>query len=153
MGDTRQDPDLSKLGKTSTKSESASPNRLSLPFPIRLTYAVLGGFATGLFLGLSHGSKTSGLRFRAENAHRLPTTQKGWFLYHKSKNYHMMLGGLKDGFKLGPKLSLWVGSLFALEQIVDQSRSQHGRYQGREDFVSTTVATLTLSGIWSLWCM
>lgn len=121
-------------------------DRLSLPTPLRFTYGVLGGFATGLSLGIFHGSQTSGLRFRAENAHRLPTTQKGWYLYHKSKNYNMMLGGLKAGFKLGPKLSLWAGSVFAIEAAVDNIRGPRGK-----DFVSTTVATLTVSGAWSLW--
>ena len=134
------------LDRDLAEPKSVSANRLSLPFPIRLSYAVMGGFATGLFLGLSHGSKASGMRFRAENAHRFPTTQKGWYLYHKSKNYHMMLGGIKDGFKLGPKLSLWAGSLLVIEESVDRARGQ-----GQEDFLSTTVATLTVSGIWSLW--
>lgn len=121
-------------------------DRLSLPTPARCTYGALGGFATGLFLGVSHGSQTSGLRFRAENAHRLPTTQKGWYLYHKSKNYNAMLGGLKDGLKLGPKLSLWAGSVFALEAAVDNIRGPR-----EKDFLSTTVATLTVAGAWSLW--
>ncbi|KAA8574705.1 hypothetical protein EYC84_003955 [Monilinia fructicola] len=35
-------------------------------------------------LGISHGSQTAGLRFRAENAHRLPTSPTGWYLYHKT---------------------------------------------------------------------
>lgn len=121
-------------------------DRLSLPTPARCAYGLLGGFATGLFLGVSHGSQTSGLRFRAENAHRLPTTQKGWYLYHKSKNYNMMLGGLKDGLKLAPKLSLWAGSVFALEAAVDNIRGPR-----EKDFLSTTVATLTVAGAWSLW--
>ena len=131
---------------SSGQATAVIQDRLSLPTPVRISYGVLGGFATGLLLGLSHGSKTSGLRFRAENAHRLPNTQKGWYLYHKSKNYNMMLGGLKDGLKLGPKVSLWACSVFAIEAAVDDARGPRGK-----DFVSTTVATLTVSGAWSLW--
>ena len=156
MEDRSSDKQPKDLTKEPAKLAPVNPDRLSLPFPVRLTYGVLGGFATGMFLGLSHGSKTSGLQFRAENAHRLPTSQKGWYLYHKSKNYHMMLGGLKEGFKLAPKISLWAGGLFMIEHIVDRGRSRSAdslwEYrQGREDFLSTTVATLTLAGIFSFW--
>lgn len=125
---------------------AVNQDRLSLSTQLRCTYAALSGFATGSFLGLTHGSKTAGLRFRAENAHRLPTTQKGWYLYHKSKNYHIMLGGIADGLKLGPKLSLWASSFFAIEAIVDNVRGPGGK-----DFLSTIVASLTVSGAWSLW--
>jgi len=139
------------MGKASVEVASVTSDRLSLPFPIRVAYGMIGGFSTGLFLGLSHGSKTAGMRFRAENAHRFPTTQKGWYLYHKSKNYHMMLGGIKDSFKLAPKLGVWAGSFFILEGILDKARGQKAGRPGQEDFISTTIATLTLSGVWSLW--
>ena len=153
MGHLKQSRQPEALGQYPTDAALVNPNRLSLPFSLRLTYAALGGFATGLFLGVSHGSSTAGMRFRAENAHRFPTTQKGWYLYHKSKNYHMMLGGLKEGFKMTPKLSLWIGSLFVFEEAVDRIRSQQAGRHGQEDFLSTTAATLTLAGVWSLWSM
>ena len=146
--DSSQQTQLPTSTSSSQSATSVNEDRLSLSTPLRLTYSVLGGFATGLFLGLSHGSQTAGLRFRAENAHRLPTTQKGWYFYHKSKNYHVMLGGFTEGLKLAPKLSLWTGSFFAIEAIVDNARGPGG-----EDFLSTTVATLTVSGAWSLWSM
>ncbi len=139
--------------EASVEVASVTSDRLSLPFPIRVAYGMIGGLSTGLFLGISHGSKTAGMRFRAENAHRFPTTQKGWYLYHKSKNYHMMLGGIKDSFKLAPKLCLWAGSFFFLEGILDKARAQRAGRPGQEDFLSTTIATLTLSGVWSLWSM
>ena len=98
-----------------------------------------------MFLGLSHGSKLAGMRFRAENAHRFPTTQKGWYLYHKSKNYHAMLGGLKDGGKMAVKLSFWAGSFFCAEIAVDNARG------GVKDFASTTIAGLGIAGLFSAW--
>jgi hypothetical protein len=119
-------------------------NRLSIPFYIRLPAATAGAFATGLALGLSHGSKTAGLRFRAENSHRFPTTSAGWYLYHKSKNYHIMLGGIKEGMKMGSKIAFWAGSFFLVEEAVDQMR-------GTKDFLSTVVAGLSISGGFSAW--
>jgi len=97
-------------------------------------------------LGLSHGSQTTGLRFRAENAHRLPTTPTGWYLYHKSKNYNMALGGVKEGFKMGGKVSFWTAAFFSVEEIFD-------RYRGTKDFVNTTIASLAVAGSFSVWSM
>ncbi|MCJ1365701.1 hypothetical protein MMC16_004826 [Acarospora aff. strigata] len=119
--------------------------RLSLPFSVRLPIASSVSFFTGMALGLSHGSQLTGLRYRAENAHRLPQTPTGWYLYHKSKNYHMMLGGVKEGFKMGGKVSVWVGGFFTVEEAVDRLRG------GRRDFFSTVVAGLGIAGGFSLW--
>ena len=119
-------------------------NRLSIPFFIRLPTATAGAFITGMALGLSHGSKTAGLRFRAENSHRFPTTSTGWYLYHKSKNYHAMLGGIKEGMKMGLKISFWTGAFFLIEEAVD-------RLRGTKDFISTVVAGLSISGGFSAW--
>lgn len=97
-----------------------------------------------MFLGASYGTQMAALRFRAENAHRLPSTANGWYLYHKSKNYRIMLAGLKEGFKMGPKVALWGGGFFVVEEAVDISR-------GKEDFVSTAVAGLAIAGGFSIW--
>ena len=119
-------------------------NRLSTPFVVRFPAAATGAFVTGLTLGLSHGGKTSGLRFRAENSHRFPTTSTGWYLYHKSKNYHMMLGGIKEGLKMGSKVGFWAGGFFLVEEAVD-------RVRGTKDFLSTVIAGLSISGGFSAW--
>ena len=119
-------------------------SRLSLPTPIRLALATASSFILGLGLGLSHGSQTAGLRFRAENAHRLPKTSTGWYLYHKSKNYHMALGGVKEGLKMGFKISAWVAAFFFIEDCWDDVR-------GKKDFVNTTLASLSVAGGFSLW--
>jgi hypothetical protein len=121
-------------------------SRLSLPTPIRITLATASSFVLGLGLGLSHGSKTAGLRFRAENAHRLPKTPTGWYLYHKSKNYHVALGGVKEGLKMGVKISAWVAAFFYIEDCWDEIR-------GEKDFLNTVVASLSVAGGFSLWSM
>ncbi|KAI9834893.1 MAG: hypothetical protein M1819_002801 [Sarea resinae] len=136
------------------ESDPASPQprreprsiRLSMPFSIRLPLSMSLSFIAGLSLGLGHGMQTAGYRFRAENAHRLPTTPTGWYLYHKSKNYHMMFGGVREGLKMGAKMGWWVGGFFTVEEAVDRLRGQ-----GQKDFFSTVVAGLSVAGGFSLW--
>ncbi|KAI9704984.1 MAG: hypothetical protein M1836_006764 [Candelina mexicana] len=123
----------------------ASDNRLSLGFPTRLVTALGVSSLTGLFLGVSHGSQTAALRFRAENAHRLPTSSTGWYLYHKSKNYHVLYGGVGEGLKMGFKVGAWVGMFFTVEEAVDRLRG------GRKDVASTVVGGLGVAGAWSIW--
>ena len=126
------------------QSMPTSGDRLSFPFETRLPIAAATGFFAGAFLGISHGAQTASLRFRAENSHRFPTTSAGWYLYHKSKNYHMLLGGIKDGLKMGTKISFWVGGFFTVEHAID-------RFRGRRDFLSTAMAGLSLAGGFSAW--
>ncbi|KAK5165788.1 uncharacterized protein LTR77_008711 [Saxophila tyrrhenica] len=154
-----------------TKPASPPPHRLSIPFPERTVLLTTLSAGTGLALGLAHGSTESGLRFRAENAHRLPTSQTGWYLYHKSKNYHVILGGVKEGFKMAGKLGLWSAVFVVMEEGIDRGRAATvrgwrervgrdlGRYGGDEgeekvvprDFVSTVLAGLGTAGAFSAW--
>jgi len=119
-------------------------SRFGLPFAIRLPLAASLSCVAGMALGLSHGSQTAGLRFRAENAHRLPTTPTGWYLYHKSKNYNMALGGVKEGLKMGAKVGFWTAGFFGIEEMFD-------RYRGTKDFLNTVLASLSVAGGFSLW--
>ncbi|KAI0422779.1 hypothetical protein F5X98DRAFT_103105 [Xylaria grammica] len=119
-------------------------SRLSIPPLVRIPAAAAAAFGIGMTLGLAHGSKMAGLRFRAEHAHRLPTTTTGWYLYHKSKNYHLALGGLKEGFKVGPRLGVLSTAMFCAENLLDV-------YRGSQDFISTVMASLAVAGGFSLW--
>jgi hypothetical protein len=119
-------------------------SRFSLPLHYRIPLATGLAFVGGMILGVPHGSKITGLRFRAENAHRLPTTPTGWYLYHKSKNYQMAYGGVMEGFKMGFKVSIWTASFFSIEEMFD-------RYRGTKDFLNTTIASLSVAGAFSLW--
>lgn len=127
-----------------TSARSLPDSRLSLPPAVRLTFATISSFLVGAGLGLSHGAQSAGLRFRAENAHRLPKTPTGWYLYHKSKNYNMALGGVKEGLKMGTKMSIWVAAFFAIENGWDEVR-------GTKDFLNTCMASLSVAGGFSLW--
>jgi len=118
--------------------------RLRMNWKLRIALASIGGIGTGFFLGTINGTNMAGLRFRAENAHRLPTSQKGWYLYHKSKNYNAMLGGITEGVKLGTKMAIASGGFIFLEYAVDEMR-------GTKDAGSTIVAGLASAGIFSAW--
>ncbi|PQE20430.1 tim17 Tim22 Tim23 Pmp24 family domain-containing protein [Rutstroemia sp. NJR-2017a BBW] len=117
---------------------------MSLPIQLRIPAAVTISFLTGMGLGVSLGAQNAGLRFRAENAHRLPTDSTGWYLYHKTKNYHMALGGVKEGLKMGGKIAFWTAGFFGIEEIMDE-------FRGRKDFLSTIVASLSVAGGFSVW--
>ena len=99
-----------------------STDRLGMPFPIRLPFTTTLALTTGFLLGAAHGGQTSALRFRAENAHRLPTSQVGWYLYHKTKNYNAMLGGIKEGMRMSARIGGWTVVFFAVEEAVDRLR-------------------------------
>lgn len=119
-------------------------SRLGLPPTSRLFLASSASFILGLGLGTTHGSSMAGYRFRAENAHRLPSTPTGWYLYHKSKNYHMAFGGLKEGLKMGSKMAIWTGLFFWIEDAWDDVR-------GTRDAANTVLASATVAGGFSLW--
>lgn len=121
-------------------------SRLSMMAPTRILLASISSFGVGTALGMAQGSKMTGLRFRAEHAHKLPTTPTGWFMYHKSKNYNMARGALKEGLKMGVRVSVWTTAMFVIENLYDESR-------GSKDFVNTVLASLTVAGGFSLWSM
>ncbi|KFX88301.1 hypothetical protein O988_09066, partial [Pseudogymnoascus sp. VKM F-3808] len=117
---------------------------LSLPTPQRLLLGTSTAFLVGLTLGGSHGFGTAGLRFRAENAHRLPKDPTGWYLYHKSKNYRMMLDGVREGVRMGGRVAVWTLVFLGTEEVWDNVR-------GRRDVGNTVIASATVAGGFSLW--
>ncbi|KAJ6510034.1 hypothetical protein C8R47DRAFT_951833, partial [Mycena vitilis] len=87
----------------------------------RLYTVPLAAALLGTVIGLNRGARLASLRFLAENAHRTPRTQKGWYYYHKTKNYRMLLGGLRgavrDGGYLGTVMVGWVGLEEGLRRV------------------------------------
>lgn len=118
-------------------------SRLSIPAILRLPMASALSFFAGFTLGTAQGGKMAGLRFRAEHAHKLPTTTTGWFLYHKSKNYHIAYGGIREGLKMGFRVSFWTTAMFAIEQMFDS-------YRGTADLLNTVTSCVTVAGGFSL---
>lgn len=96
------------------------------------------GFSIGAFLG----GRQSGLQYLAENAHKLPTTVQGWYFYHKTKNYRIMLGGVKRGIRFAGKtggLCLMYG---ALEAALDDVR-------GEADMINSVTAGVITGTVFS----
>ncbi|KAF9872579.1 hypothetical protein CkaCkLH20_10076 [Colletotrichum karsti] len=138
-------PTMAERRQTMAEHFNMKPaeSRLSIPTPARIPLAGLTGFGIGMALGIAQGGQTAQLRFRAEHAHKMPTTTTGWYLYHKSKNYHTMYGSLREGLRMGARLSFWTLMAFGLESTVD-------RYRGSTDLISTVLASLTVAGSFSL---
>ena len=149
-----------------------STDRLSMPFDRRLLLAVFSSFSCGATLGYLNTSRLAALRFRAENAHRLPISQPGWYLYHKSKNYYKLQHGMPAGLRSGLFLSAWASIFFIVEESMDVFRGtwRAGRsltemegvseldlksvdtaVQGSRDFWSSAVAGVFTGGLWSAW--
>lgn len=118
--------------------------RLSLNAPSRITLGTLASAVVGLGLGATQGGQMAQLRFRAEHAHKMPDSTTGWYLYHKSKNYHVMYGGMREGFKMASKTAAWTLMALSLETTVDRCR-------GRSDLFSTIIASLSVAGAFSIW--
>ncbi|GAB1309831.1 Mitochondrial import inner membrane translocase subunit TIM22 [Madurella fahalii] len=119
-------------------------SRLSIPPGIRLPMASTLSFLAGFTLGTAQGGKVAGLRFRAEHAHKLPTTTTGWFLYHKSKNYQVAYGGIREGLKMGFRICFWSTAMFAIEQMFDS-------YRRTADLFNTVTSCVTVAGGFSYW--
>lgn len=107
-----------------------------------LVLSGVGGF-WGFGIGAILGGRQSALQYLAENAHRLPTTVQGWYFYHKTKNYRVMLGGVKRGvkyvIKTGGLCLLYGGIEAGLDEI-----------RGEADIVNSVTAGVTTGALFSV---
>ncbi|KAF3399693.1 hypothetical protein DPV78_006589 [Talaromyces pinophilus] len=139
-----EEPGLVKVLHWYKLFESSTPPRLGMNIEKRLPLTALTAFSVGLGVGANHGARKAAYQFRAENAHRFPTTSTGWFQYHKTKNYKAIVGGVSDGFRLGTRLGVGAMAFVLFEETVDCARHD------RRDFLSTVIAGLSFSGMYSL---
>lgn len=109
----------SPLASPSTARHRSSPDRLGMAFDKRLLLASFTSFMCGFTLGSTSAGHMASLRFRAENAHRLPISQPGWYLYHKSKNYYKARAGIVEGMRKGFYLASWASIFFIIEESMD----------------------------------
>lgn len=142
MSTTTQEPP--KAAVPEPVPEYVTKCRLSIPDAVRIPLASSTALLIGFTLGVSQGIKTAGMRFRAEHAHKLPTTKMGWYFYHKSKNYNSIWGGAKEGARMGAKICFWTTAMFGIEHMFDA-------YRGTADIFNTVTACVTVSGAFSLW--
>jgi hypothetical protein len=147
VGSTTENPSGQKSAQQdhpfSTFPQDANP-RLSLPTPSRVIIGSVASSLVGFTLGAMQGGQTAELRFRAEHAHKMPDSTAGWYLYHKSKNYNVMQGGIVEGIRMSFRTGIWSFMALSLESTVDRCR-------GASDMFSTVVASLTVAGAFSLW--
>lgn len=134
----------------------ASPSdRLGLRPEFRATFVLVSTLLTGFMLGAQQGSNTAANRYRAENAHRMPVSKNGWYLYRRSKGYHAFVGGVTQGVKYGGVLSLWAGGFLLIEEGLDRARGRvFSNYEGelapgQKDFVNTVSSAVAVAGIYS----
>lgn len=78
--------------------------KIHLSIPGRVLAIPGLAFVVGATIGIVRGGRTTALRFLAENAHRPPRTVRGWYFYNKTKNYRVLLGGMKGAARESGKL-------------------------------------------------
>lgn len=131
--------------------------RLGLNPVVRTMLLASVSFAGGLAMGASHGGRVARMRYRAENAHHTPNSAAGWYLYKKSQNYHGILGGVKEGIKVGLRFAGWATMFVVLEEGLDRARAKAFRRRGEEerkgqrDFLNTLSAAVALAGVHGWW--
>jgi len=133
-------------------------HRLGLHPILRISLISSISFFAGFGLGSAHGATTATLRYRAENAHRTPTSRTGWYLYGKSRNYHAILGGVTEGVKNGARYAAWTTLFLAIEEGLDRARgkvfaSRQDREEGKlasgqRDFLNTVSAAVAFAGLY-----
>lgn len=125
---------------SSTEHDDELLSAVRIDIPERFYLLPGAALIVGTTIGLYRGSRTASLRFLAENAHRTPKTVRGWYLYNKTKNYRVLLGGLKgagaDATKLGLTAAGWV--------FLEEACTRLGLDDGRE--VAAGLGTGTLFG-------
>jgi len=134
------------------------PQRLGLHPLFRISLISAMSLLAGFGLGSAHGSTTAALRYRAENAHRTPTSRTGWYLYGKSRNYHAIVGGVTEGVINGGRFAAWTALFLTIEEGLDRARGkifasgqdkEEGRLaSGQRDFVNTVSAAVAFSGLY-----
>lgn len=130
---------------TPADDDAQKPAQIRLTIPPRFYLLPGAAIILGTTIGLFRGSRRASLRFLAENVHRMPTTLQGWYFYNKTKNYRVILGGVKeagaDALRLGTTAAGWV--------CFEEGVKRLG-----EDFepVSEVVAGVGTAGVFSLAC-
>jgi hypothetical protein len=135
--------------------------RLGMPPSTRLTFLCTSAFAVGFSLGATTGGRRAADRFRAENSHRFPTTKAGWYLYHRSKSYNTIVGGVKNGVKFGGQMAVWAALFGGVEEAMDRLRGRvfgtavwdedgliKGDGDSQRDFLNSLVAGMSTVGVY-----
>ncbi|TPX37433.1 hypothetical protein SmJEL517_g00685 [Synchytrium microbalum] len=104
------------------------------PNELWLSQITTAGFITGFVSGFYLSGRQRGLQFLAENAHRQPKTTKGWYMYHKYKNYEAIYSGTLGGARNGLKFGLIAAAFTVSEQVLEKYVT------GGESWMCTTAS-------------
>lgn len=111
---------VSDVVHVETNQDASEKKTIRLTIPPRF-YLVPGtAIIMGTIIGLTRGARKTSLQFLAENVHRPPTTVQGWYFYNKTKNYKVMLGGLKGAGLEASRLGLVAFSYVGIEEGLQQ---------------------------------
>ncbi|PKK79770.1 hypothetical protein RhiirC2_312450 [Rhizophagus irregularis] len=131
----------------SSVSEPPYKLRANLTPYQRITTTCLLGGIWGFILGSREGAKRSSLQYLAERAHILPKTKEQWYLYHRNKNYKVILGAVKVGLPYAAKMSSLCFLYSGLETTLDFIREEN-------DIINSLIAGIIsgtiVSGIYQL---
>lgn len=156
-------PPATSPAQDATTTQTLPPQyyRMGIAPIARIQLVSLVAGSAGFFKGFKKGAEVAALCFRAENAHLTPTSKAGWFLYSKSKNYHSVLGGVRQGVKTGIVYGSWTALFLTLEHGLDAARGRvfaskrekenDELRRGQADFLNTMSAAVAVAGIHSWW--
>jgi hypothetical protein len=122
-----------------------SSERLSMPPWTRITITTLFNATAALGTGFYASSHAAGLQFLAENSHRMPKSEKGWFIYQRYKTNYKIVRGVQGGVR---RIAMWAPIPIVFlwtESMVDEVRGGESK-----DLASTVVAGVVTGGLFSL---
>ncbi len=132
--------DLETEGRGSQTTVNVD-DRLGIPAVPRLVLLSVISSLTCFCLGALAGGRKSAYQFLAENAHRLPRTEQGWYFYHKTKNYRVMQAGIRAGARYAVRTSIWTLTYAGLEAGLDAARGV--------DAINSLLAATVTAGTFS----
>jgi hypothetical protein len=122
--------------------------RLSMSAAERVVLGTVASSAICFTAGMFQEWPSAALRFRAENAHRMPRSEKGWYFYHRHKTNYAAFHAMKTGFRSAATYGPATGIILYTEHIADVVRGGQSK-----DFLSTVGAALTVTGCYSILSM
>ncbi|RUP44766.1 hypothetical protein BC936DRAFT_149032 [Jimgerdemannia flammicorona] len=117
-------------------------SRAGLPPASRILTMTTVGSLWGFVIGSYIGGRQSGVQYLAENAHKLPRTVQGWYFYHKTKNYKVMMGGIRKGFRFAGKTGGLCLAYGLIEAAIDRAREE-------ADVINSAVAGVTTGAMFA----
>jgi hypothetical protein len=134
------------IGLYTLVPSGANRNALS-PSQVFLAQTVQVGLISGLLLGSLRGGQARGAAFLAENAHRLPKTNLGFYNFQKQRNNQMVRAAVESGGRYGLRFGALHGVYglgeYCTEIFVTKKESWLGPLVGGLLCGSSVIATCT----------